>query len=59
MPQCSQAEALCYLYSDSAPARQSSFSVKELLDQIIENTGYVKELKAEGTEEAIGRILKI
>lgn len=34
-------------------------SVKELLDQIIENTGYVKELKAEGTEEAIGRIENI
>ena len=34
-------------------------SVKELLGQIIENTGYVKELKAEGTEEAIGRIENI
>ena len=33
--------------------------MKELLDQIIENTGYVKELKAEGTEEAIGRIENI
>ena len=35
------------------------FSVKELLDQIIEQTGYVKELEAEDTEEAQARIENI
>ncbi|MDO5422975.1 MAG: DNA helicase PcrA [Eubacteriales bacterium] len=34
-------------------------SVKELLEQIIEQTGYVKELEAEGTEEAQARIENI
>ncbi|MDY3918870.1 MAG: DNA helicase PcrA [Candidatus Limivivens sp.] len=34
-------------------------SVRELLEQIIERTGYVTELEAEGTEEARGRIENI
>ena len=35
------------------------FSVKELLEEVIERTGYVKELEAEETEEARGRIENI
>lgn len=35
------------------------FSVKELLEEVIERTGYVKELEAEGTDEAKGRIENI
>ncbi len=35
------------------------YSVRELMDAILEGTGYVKELEAEGTEEAEGRIENI
>ena len=36
-------------------AKASSISVKALLNEVIEKTGYVKELEAEGTEEAKDR----
>lgn len=40
-------------------SQQEYFSVEELLQEIIERTGYVKELEAEGTEEAKARIENI
>ena len=39
--------------------RSEYISVKELTDEIIEKTGYVRELEEEGTEEALGRIENI
>ena len=39
--------------------QQEYFSVEELLKEIIEQTGYVKELEAEDTEEARARIENI
>ncbi len=47
-----EAGAFCHLYPDVCAVRQNICSVKELLEQIIEDTGYVEELKAEDTEEA-------
>lgn len=35
------------------------YSVKELLEDVLEQTGYVKELEAEGTDEAEDRIANI
>lgn len=40
-------------------AEAEYYSVKELLDRIIEETGYVKELEAEDTDEAKARIENI
>ena len=40
-------------------AQQEYYSVEELLQEIIDQTGYVKELEAEDTEEARGRIENI
>lgn len=40
-------------------SKQEFYTVKELLEDIIEQTGYVKELEAEGTEEATERIENI
>ena len=40
-------------------SKQEFYSVTELLNDIIEQTGYVKELEAEGTEEARERIENI
>jgi len=40
-------------------SQQEYFSVEELLQEIIDQTGYVKELEAEDTEEARGRIENI
>lgn len=39
--------------------KADEYSIKELLDEIIEETGYVKELEAEGTDEALARIENI
>lgn len=33
-----------------------NYSLEDLLDEILESTGYIEELKEEGTEEAEGRI---
>ena len=43
----------------SLRSKADTISVRQLLDEIIEKTGYVEELKAEGTEEAKERILNI
>ncbi len=40
-------------------AKSEHLSVSELLEEIIEDTGYVKELEAEGTDEAMARIENI
>lgn len=37
-------------------SKEEFYSVKELIEDVIEATGYVKELEAEGTEEAHDRI---
>ena len=39
--------------------QEDYFSVQELLQEVIDRTGYVKELEAEGTEEARARIENI
>ncbi len=46
-------------YIDSLKAMASILSVEELLNKVIEQTGYVKELEAEDTEEARARIENI
>lgn len=40
-------------------SKQEFLSVKELLEEILETTGYMKELEEEGTEEAEARIENI
>ena len=47
------------LFIQSLRSQMEYLSVKELLEKIIENTGYVKELEAEDTEEARARIENI
>lgn len=47
------------LLIQSMRAKAGILSVSELLNDIIENTGYVKELEAEDTEEAKARIENI
>ena len=47
------------LFIQSLRSQQEYLSVKELLVKIIEDTGYVKELEAEDTEEARARIENI
>ncbi|SDB17682.1 DNA helicase PcrA [Eubacterium oxidoreducens] len=37
----------------------SGLSIRELIEEIIEQTGYVRELEAEGTDEALSRIENI
>lgn len=39
--------------------RKGSLTLRELVDEVLENTGYVKELEAEGTDEAQARIENI
>lgn len=46
-------------YIDSLRAMESILSVEELLSKVIDQTGYVRELEAEDTEEARGRIENI
>ena len=43
----------------SLKAKAENYSVRELLEDIIEKTGYVEGLQAEGTDEALGRIENI
>ncbi|MCM1106738.1 MAG: DNA helicase PcrA [Blautia sp.] len=43
----------------SLRTRVQLLSVSELIREIIEDTGYMRELRAEGTEEALGRIENI
>lgn len=40
-------------------AKLEYISLAELLQEILDETGYVKELEAEGTEEALGRVENI
>ena len=40
-------------------AKLEYISISKLLEEILEETGYVKELRAEGTEEALARIENI
>ncbi len=47
------------LFIQSMKSRAKLFSVQELLEQILEATGYVKELEAERTDEAESRIQNI
>ena len=47
------------LFIQSLRSQMEYLSVKELLEKIIEDTGYVKELEAEDTEEARARIENI
>lgn len=47
------------LFIQSMKARSQVGSLAELVEAILENTGYVRELEAEGTEEAQGRIENI
>lgn len=46
-------------YIDSLRAMVSVLSVEELLNKVIDQTGYVRELEAEDTEESRGRIENI
>jgi DNA helicase-2/ATP-dependent DNA helicase PcrA len=47
------------LFIQSMKAKAKLLSVSELLQEIIETTGYVRELEAEGTDEAEARIENI
>lgn len=47
------------LFIQSMRAKLEYFSLTQLMEEIIETTGYVAELQAEGTEEALGRIENI
>ncbi len=47
------------LLIQSLRSKLGLISLTDLLDEILENTGYVKELQAEGTEEAKARIENI
>jgi len=47
------------LFIRSMKAKARLLSVSELLQEVIETTGYVKELEAEGTDEAEARIENI
>ncbi len=47
------------LLIQSLRSKLGLISLTELMDEILENTGYVKELQAEGTEEAKARIENI
>ena len=47
------------LFIQSMKAKAKLFSVADLLQEVIETTGYVRELEAEGTDEAEARIENI
>jgi len=47
------------LFIQSMKAKAKLLSVADLLQEVIETTGYVRELKAEGTDEAEARIENI
>ena len=47
------------MFIQAMRAKAEYLSVSELLNEIIEETGYVKELEAEGTDEAMARIENI
>ena len=47
------------LFIQSMKAKAKLLSVADLLQEVIETTGYVRELEAEGTDEAEARIEKI
>ncbi len=50
---------ILYLLSRDLRVRQRLIAVRETLEEVIELTGYVKELEAEKTEEAQARIENI
>ena len=47
------------LFIQGLKAKAEILSVSQLLEEIIEQTGYVEELRAEGTDEAEARIENI
>ena len=49
----------CVLFIQSIKAKAKLLSVADLLQEVIETTGYVRELEAEGTDEAEARIENI
>ena len=49
----------CVLVIQSMKAKAKLLSVADLLQEVIETTGYVRELEAEGTDEAEARIENI
>ncbi len=49
----------CVLFIQSMKAEAKLLSVADLLQEVIETTGYVRELEAEGTDEAEARIENI
>ena len=49
----------CVLFIQSMKAKAKLLSVADLLQEVIETTGYVRELEAEGTDEAEARIENI
>ena len=49
----------CVLFIQSMKAKAKLLSVTDLLQEVIETTGYVRELEAEGTDEAEARIENI
>ena len=49
----------CGLFIQSMKAKAKLLSVADLLQEVIETTGYVRELEAEGTDEAEARIENI
>ncbi|MGP1588672.1 MAG: ATP-dependent helicase [Oribacterium sp.] len=48
-----------YLQEDAAPGMEESFSIRELIESIRDDTGYGMELRAEGVVEAETRLLNI
>ena len=49
----------CVLFIQAMKAKAKLLSVADLLQEVIETTGYVRELEAEGTDEAEARIENI
>ena len=49
----------CVVFIQSMKAKAKLLSVADLLQEVIETTGYVRELEAEGTDEAEARIENI
>ena len=49
----------CVLFIQSMKSKAKQLSVADLLQEVIETTGYVRELEAEGTDEAEARIENI
>lgn len=48
-----------YLQEDAAPGMEESFSIRELIESIRDDTGYGMELRAEGVVEAETRLMNI